>query len=79
MGRPFGVISISDGDGSMASAMPSMNTGDVAIICLNTKELLGNVGERVPVEIRMYPEIGNAAIMRGSTTSTIVGNVMELL
>lgn len=79
MGRPFGVISISDGDGSMASAMPSMNTGDVAIICLNTKGLLGNVGERVPVEIRMYPEIGNAAIMRGSTTSTIVGNVMELL
>jgi len=63
----------------MASAFPAMNTGDVAILTITTGGRLGNVGDRLRVDGKVYSEVGTPTIFRFTTPSSVPHKVFDLM
>jgi archaellin len=75
----FGCIAVTDSDGSMASAFPAMNTGDVALLTISVEGKIGNIGDRLRVDGKVYSEAGVPAIFRFTTPSAIPHKVFDLM
>jgi archaellin len=63
----------------MASAFPAMNVGDVAILTITTGGRLGNIGDRLRVDGKVYSEAGVPAIFRFTTPPSISHKVFDLV
>jgi flagellin FlaB len=75
----FGCIALSDPDGSLATTFPAMTPGDVAILTISPAGRLGNVGQRLTVDGKIYCESGVPAVIRFTTPSGVPHKVFDLM
>jgi flagellin FlaB len=75
----FGCIALSDADRSMATGFPAMTPGDVAILTVTTGGRLGNIGDRITVDGKIYCEAGVPAVIRFTTPSGVPHKVFDLM
>ncbi len=75
----FGLIVLSDSDGSCSSDHPVINDQDRVAILVNTnKTFNGGIEKRSSIEMTLSPAQGIAASMRLSTPSVFVDRVIQL-
>ena len=75
----FGCVALVDADGSMGQAFPTMNPGDVALLTITTGGALGEIGDRLTVEGKVYSESGVPAVIRFTTPAGVVYRAFDLM
>ena len=74
----FGVIVIEDGDGSITSANPILNTGDHIMLTINITEAFGGFATRLEVAGTVIPEEGSPGVISFTTPASYSDAVVEL-
>ncbi|WP_157726718.1 flagellin [Thermococcus sp. P6] len=75
----FGIIAIQDYDNSLNRDTPTLNQGDVAILCVNTEALFnGGIPVRTKISGEVVPEFGAPGVIEFTTPSTYTSEVVEL-
>ena len=55
----FGILVVQDADSSLSdSDIPTLTTGDVALLTINLTAVFGGVEPRTPISIKVAPEVG---------------------
>jgi len=54
----FGILIVQDADNSLDSDIPTLTTGDVALLTINLTAVFGGVEPRTPISIKVVPEVG---------------------
>jgi len=57
-GTQFGILIVQDADNSLDSDIPTLTTGDVALLTINLTAVFGGVEPRTPISIKVVPEVG---------------------
>ena len=74
----FGIIVLEDGDGSLTSLNPAINTGDLVIITMNTSSIFTSLGTNVDVFGIVVPEDGSPGMISFTTPGTYTDAIVEL-
>ncbi len=77
----FGIIVIQDSDGSVKQNFPTLNSGDIVVLAVNTGEVFSDTNGIPPstkVTGQVIPEFGAPGVIEFTTPSTYTQSVMEL-
>jgi flagellin FlaB len=76
----FGIIVLSDPDGSLSKYTPVINRGDKIVLTVDSEACFGGtgIGERTQVFGRVIPEIGSAGIISFTTPASFSDTVYDL-
>jgi flagellin FlaB len=54
----FGILIVQDADNSLSGSIPTLTSGDIALLTVNLTAVFGGVQPRTPITIRVVPETG---------------------
>ena len=57
-GSHFGILIVQDADSSLSGSIPTLTSGDIALLTVNLTAVFGNVKPRTPITIKVVPEKG---------------------
>jgi len=78
-GQRFGIVVLSDVDGSISSSNPTLNSGDKVILTLNLQLNGMALSPRTDVSGRLKPEHGASAVISFRTPSSYTHKVVEII
>jgi len=74
----FGIIVLSDPDGSLSRYNPVINHGDKVVLTVDADACFGKIGERTEVTGMVIPEIGSPGMISFTTPSSYPDTVYDL-
>ncbi|ALM75354.1 flagellin [Thermococcus barophilus] len=75
----FGIIGVQDYDGSVKQLTPTLSSGDIVILAINTNKVFnGGIPVRARITGEVIPENGAPGIIDFVTPSTYTSNVIDL-
>jgi len=77
-GQRFGLVVLSDVDGSISQDNPTMNSGDKVVLTLNIQLNEMGLAPRTEVSGNLKPEHGASAVIAFTTPSSYINNVVEI-
>ena len=74
----YGILVIRDIDGSCTATSPIINDEDLVVLVVNTSSCFSGISTRTDVTGEIYPEHGMRGMIRFTTPSSFVNNIIDL-
>jgi archaellin len=74
----FGILVLQDGDNSITSSAPVMNSGDVVMLCVNANSCFSGLNALVDVWGKVIPESGSPGIFAFRVPALLTATVYDL-
>ena len=74
----YGIMVITDSDGSCTSNIPAINNGDLVVLLVNTTACFSRISTRTTVFGNVIPEQGISGLISFTAPSTFVNPIVEL-
>ncbi len=74
----YGIMVIRDEDTSLSSTSPTINSDDLVVLIVNTTDCFSGIDTRTDVEGNIVPEQGINGLIRFTTPSVYIDDIIEL-